>query len=378
MTKPADFIYLSPPHLTGREQYYVQQAFASNWITTAGAQVDAFEQELAAYLHTSSASALSSGTAALHLGLLALGIGSGDEVLCSTFTFVASANPIRYVGATPVFIDSEPTTWNLCPTALENALKDRQQKGKLPKALLLVHLYGMPARLQEIMEVTHRYGVPIIEDAAEALGSRYRDQLLGTFGAAGAFSFNGNKIITTSGGGALVSANAELVTHARWLAAQAKEPVPYYHHTTQGYNYGLSNICAAIGRGQLEVLEERVQQRRTIYRNYQDLLSGIAEIEWLPEPEGSFSNRWLTCFTIKKSCRITPEEVRLVLLAENIEARPLWQPLHRQPLFQNCHFYGGAVAEDLFSRGLCLPSGSNLTFTDQERIANVIKKAFSA
>ncbi|MBA9078214.1 DegT/DnrJ/EryC1/StrS family aminotransferase [Rufibacter quisquiliarum] len=378
MSQPKDFIYLSPPHMGGREQFYVQQAFNQNWVTTAGANVDGFEQELAAYLGAASAAALSSGTAAIHLALLALGVGPGDEVFCSTFTFVASANPIRYVGATPVFIDSEPTTWNLCPTALEEALLNRQQQGNLPKALLLVHLYGMPAQMKEILEITRHYRVPVIEDAAEALGSRYQGQLLGTFGEAGVFSFNGNKIITTSGGGALVSAKAELIQNTRWLSTQAKEPVPYYHHTTQGYNYRLSNICAGIGRGQLEVLEERVRQRRAVYENYLGLLAEVDELEWLPEPEGFFSNRWLSCFTVKKGCFVTSEELRLALLAANIEARPLWQPLHRQPLFKGSEVFGGAVSEDLFARGLCLPSGSSLTLEDQERVANVIKKAFSA
>ncbi|AKQ46470.1 pyridoxal phosphate-dependent aminotransferase [Rufibacter radiotolerans] len=375
MSQPQDFIYLSPPHMSGREQHYIQEAFDLNWITSAGANITGFEQELGGYLGMHVA-AISSGTAALHLALLALGIGPGDEVFCSTFTFVATANPILYVGATPVFIDSEPTTWNLCPSALEDALKDRVQKGKLPKALILVHLYGMPAQMKEIQEITARYGVPIIEDAAEALGSRYQGQLAGTFGIISAFSFNGNKIITTSGGGALVSADAKLVEHAKWLATQAKEHTPYYHHTTLGYNYRLSNISAGIGRGQLEVLEERVQQKRTVFQNYKRLLEDVQEIEWLPEPEGFFSNRWLTCITLKKGSSLTPEQLRLKLLEGLIEARPLWQPMHRQPLYHGAAYYGGGVADDLFARGLCLPSGSSLSLADQERVVREIKGAF--
>ncbi len=360
----------------GREQQYVQQAFDQNWITTAGANVNGFEQELASYIGVPAAAALASGTAALHLALLALGVCPGDEVFCSTFTFVASTNPIRYVGATPVLIDSEPTTWNLCPTALEQALENRYKNGKLPKALMLVHLYGMPSRMQEIQELAQHYGVPIIEDAAEALGSRYKGRLLGTFGKMGVFSFNGNKIITTSGGGALVSSESDLVEQTRWLAMQAKDDLPYYHHTTMGYNYRLSNICAGIGRGQLEVLEERVQQRRKIFSNYQELLRDVAELEWHQEPEGFYSNRWLSCFTIKQGSQLTPEALRQTLLAANIESRPLWQPMHRQPLYQSCDYFGEHVSDDLFARGLCLPSGSSLSFSDQERVADVIRKAF--
>ncbi|MFC6997414.1 DegT/DnrJ/EryC1/StrS family aminotransferase [Rufibacter roseus] len=378
MSQSQDFIYLSPPHMGGQEQRYVQEAFDQNWITTAGANVDGFETELAQYLQAPAAAALSSGTAALHLALLALGVGSGDEVFCSTFTFVASANPILYVGATPVFIDSEPNTWNLCPLTLEKALIDRKQKGKLPKALMLVHLYGMPAKMREIVEITQHYGVPIIEDTAEALGSRFHGQLLGTFGAIGAFSFNGNKIITTSGGGALISADNQLVKKAKWLAQQAKDDKPFYHHSTVGFNYGLSNISAGIGRGQLQVLEERIEQRRAIFNNYKNLLQNIEEIEWHEEPKGFFSNRWLSCFTTKKGSKISPEDLRLALLKENIEVRRLWQPMHRQPLFQGAESFGGEVSEDLFARGLCLPSGSALSLTDQERIADVISKAFLA
>ncbi|MFB9863725.1 DegT/DnrJ/EryC1/StrS family aminotransferase [Rufibacter immobilis] len=378
MSQQSNFIYLSPPHMGGREQVYVQQAFAQNWITTAGANVDGFEQELAFYLKIPAAAALSSGTAALHLALLALGIGAGDEVFCSSFTFVASTNPIRYVGATPVFLDSETTTWNLCPTALENALEDRHKKGKLPKALVLVHLYGMPSHMREILEITQHYGVPVIEDAAEALGSTYQGQLLGTFGQAGVFSFNGNKIITTSGGGALVSPDTALVDHARWLATQAKDPLPYYQHTTMGYNYRLSNVSAGIGRGQLEVLEKRVQQRRQVFERYQELLQGITELEWQPEPQGFYANRWLSCFTIKKGSNVSPEDLRLKLLAQHIESRPLWQPMHLQPLYQKYDYFGTHVSDDLFARGLCLPSGSSLTPADQERVAQVIRAAFSA
>ncbi len=360
----------------GREQAYVQQAFDQNWITTAGANVTGFEQELATYLGVPAMAALASGTAALHLGLLALGAGPGDEVFCSSFTFVASTNPIRYVGATPVLIDSEPITWNLCPKALEAALQDRQKKGQLPKALMLVHLYGMPSRMQEIQELTQHYGVPILEDAAEALGSRYHNRFVGTFGKVGVFSFNGNKIITTSGGGALVSDDVALVEQARWLAMQAKDDLPYYHHTTMGYNYRLSNISAGIGRGQLEVLEERVQQRRTVFENYLQLLQDVEELEWHQEPDGFYSNRWLSCFTLKKNSGVNPEKLRLHLLAANIESRPLWQPMHRQPLYSSCDYFGDQVSDDLFARGLCLPSGSSLSFSDQERVAFILRKAF--
>ncbi|KAA3439639.1 DegT/DnrJ/EryC1/StrS family aminotransferase [Rufibacter hautae] len=376
MSQKGEFIYLSPPHMGGREQHFVQQAFDQNWITTAGANVNGFEQELASYTGVPAAAALASGTAALHLALLALGVGPGDEVLCSTFTFVASTNPIRYVGATPVLIESEATTWNLCPKALEAALQDRHKKGRIPKALMLVHLYGMPSRMKEIQELAQHYGVPIIEDAAEALGSRYHGRLLGTFGELGVFSFNGNKIITTSGGGALVSSDPTLVEQARWLAMQAKDDLPYYHHTTMGYNYRMSNISAGIGRGQLEVLEERVRQRRKVFANYQELLQEVTELEWHAEPEGFFSNRWLSCFTIKKGSSMTPEVLRQHLLTANIESRPLWQPMHRQPLYQSCDYFGDYVSDDLFARGLCLPSGSSLTPSDQERIADTIKKAF--
>ncbi|WP_181306106.1 DegT/DnrJ/EryC1/StrS aminotransferase family protein [Rufibacter sp. XAAS-G3-1] len=376
MSQTPDFIYLSPPHMGGREQHYIQQAFEQNWITTAGANVNGFEQELAAYTGVSAVAALVSGTAALHLALLALGVAPGDEVFCSTFTFVASTNPIRYVGATPVLIDSEPTTWNLCPTALEDALRDRQKKGKLPKALMLVHLYGMPSRLQEIQEMTQRYGVPIIEDAAEALGSRYNGRLLGSFGKMGVFSFNGNKIITTSGGGALVSDDVELIEQARWLAMQAKDNLPHYHHTTMGYNYRMSNITAGIGRGQMEVLEERIQQKRKVFDTYRQLLEDVEELEWPLEPEGFHSNRWLTCVTIQKGCLLTPEALRLRLLAAHMESRPLWYPMHRQPLYRGCDYYGNHVSDDLFARGLCLPSGSNLTASDLERVADVVRKAF--
>jgi pyridoxal phosphate-dependent aminotransferase EpsN len=376
MSANQDFIYLSPPHMGGKEQRYIQEAFDQNWITTAGANVDDFEKELATYVGTPYAVALSSGTAALHLALLAMGIGAGDEVFCSSFTFVASTNPIKYVGATPVLIDSEPTTWNLCPKALEQALQDRQQKGKLPKALVLVHLYGMPARMQEILEVCQHYGIPVIEDAAEALGSTYQDQQMGTFGEAGFYSFNGNKIITTSGGGALVSHNQVLVEKAKWLATQAKEPMPHYHHTTIGYNYRLSNICAGIGRGQLEVLQERIQQKRQVFTNYQMLLQDLEEIQWQPEPEGCASNRWLSCFTIQKESAVTPEHIRLALLNEQIESRPLWQPMHQQPLYQGCDYFGENVSDDLFARGLCLPSGTQLTYQQQEQVADVVKRCF--
>ncbi|MGV3585820.1 MAG: DegT/DnrJ/EryC1/StrS family aminotransferase [Adhaeribacter sp.] len=369
-------IFLSPPHMAGTEQAYIQKAFDENYITTAGRNILDFEKELCQKTGAGYAVALNSGTAAIHLALQILGVGIGDEVLCSTFTFVATANPILYQGATPVFIDSEPETWNMCPLTLEKAIQERLHLGKKPKAILLVHLYGMPAKLNELINIANRYNIPVIEDAAEALGSTYQDKALGTFGAIGIYSFNGNKIITTSGGGALVTDNASLAQKALFLGSQAKDPAPHYQHSEVGYNYRMSNISAGIGLGQLEVLQERVQQRRAIYKYYQQALAPIKAIHFLPEPAGAFSNCWLSCITLAPDQPVTPEQFRLALEKENIEARPLWKPLHLQPLFAETPYYGNTVAETLFNTGLCLPSGSALTPAQLEKIITVITKQF--
>jgi pyridoxal phosphate-dependent aminotransferase EpsN len=369
-------IYLSPPHLSGQEYTFIQEALMSNWISTTGPQLATFEKELCALSGAAYAVALNSGTAAIHLALQLVGVQAGDEVLCPTFSFVASTNPILYQGATPVFIDSEPDTWNMCPQALERAVEDRIKTGIKPKALVLVHLYGMPAKLKEILAIAHHYQIPVIEDAAEALGSTYAGKPLGTFGTIGIYSFNGNKIITTSGGGALVTNEAEYAEKALFLASQAKEPAPHYQHSVLGYNYRLSNILAGLGLGQLAVLPERVEQRRANYAYYRQQLAGLEQITFLSEPHPNFSNRWLTCICLAPGQPVTPEQIRLALAAEHIEARPLWKPLHRMPLFQDYRYFGGQVAEDLFTRGLCLPSGSALTLPNLDRIITVIKNQF--
>ncbi|MFN4146644.1 MAG: DegT/DnrJ/EryC1/StrS family aminotransferase [Runella sp.] len=371
-------IWLSSPHLSGHEQKYVQSAFDTNWIAPLGPNVDGFEQDLARYVGVGHAAALSSGTAALHLALIMLGIGQGDIVLCQSFTFAASANPIVYQGATPVFIDSEPTTWNLCPDALETAIKDQIRQGKRPKAVIVVHLYGMPARMAEIVEICHLYEIPLIEDAAEALGASYRGQKLGSFGLLNILSFNGNKIITTSGGGALLSNDERLIQKARFLATQARDAAPHYQHSQVGYNYRLSNICAGIGRGQMEVIDVRVQQRRTNFEFYKIAFQDIEGIDYQPETEGSFSNRWLSCFIFTPALTggITREDIRLALAKADIEARPLWKPMHLQPVFADAPYYGGNVAETLFDHGLCLPSGSNLTIAELEEITEKVRECF--
>lgn len=369
-------IWLSPPHLSGNEQAYVQEAFETNWVAPLGPHVDAFERALCQRTGAGHAAALSSGTAALHLALVLLGVGPGDEVLCQSLTFAASANPIVYQGARPVFVDSEPSTWNLCPGALEEALADRIRWGKRPKAVIAVDLYGMPARWDELTAVCSRYEVPLIEDAAEALGSVYRGRPCGSFGRLSVLSFNGNKIITTSGGGALLSADPLLIEQARWLAMQARDPAPHYQHSRIGYNYRLSNVCAGIGRAQLEVLADRVARRRTTYAFYRHHLAPRPGFGFLPEPEGCFSNRWLSCVTIDpEEAGITREDLRLALVARGIESRPLWKPLHRQPVFVECPFYGSGLADELFRTGLCLPSGSSLTEGQREEILGVIRAA---
>lgn len=366
-------IWLSSPHMGGKELEYVKQAFDTNWIAPLGPHVDGFEKELSAQLGGDvHVAALSSGTAALHLALIILGVKAGDEVICQSMTFSASANPIAYQGATPVFVDSESETWNIDPNFLELAIKDRVSKGKKPKAVIVVHLYGMPAQMDHICDICSRYGIPLIEDAAEALGSTYKGKALGTFGDLAILSFNGNKIITTSGGGALVSHNPEYISQARFLATQARDAAPHYQHSQIGYNYRMSNVCAGIGRGQLEVLNERVASRRANYELYKNQLDGVNGIRFVQEPSDEyFSNRWLTTALFEGD--ITREDLRKGLEAENIEARPLWKPMHLQPVFADCPYYGEKVSEELFEKGLCLPSGSNLTREDLERVIVNIK-----
>ncbi len=359
--------------MSGLEQAYVAEAFATNWIAPVGPHVDAFEQEFAQAVGSPYAVALSSGTAALHLALLLSAVGPGDEVMVSSLTFSASANPIVYLGARPVFIDSETTSWNMDPNLLAKALKVRAQKGRLPKAVVVVHLYGQSADIDPIWEACAEYGVPLIEDAAEALGSTYKGRMPGTFGKAGIYSFNGNKIITTSGGGMLVSDDAAFIAHARKLATQARDTAPHYQHSEIGYNYRLSNVLAGIGRGQLQVLEDRVQARRRNFAYYKRHLGEFSGIDFMPEASWGRHTRWLTCITVDPNeFGASREEIRLALEAENIEARPVWKPMHLQPVFADCESVAGDVAAHLFERGLCLPSGSNLTLDELDRVIQVI------
>lgn len=368
-------IYLSPPHMSGLEQQYVQEVFASNWIAPLGPQVDAFEQEFCTVTGARHALALSSGTAALHLALRLSGVGPGDEVLVSTLTFSASVNPIIYEGGYPTFIDSEPASWNMDPDLLAETLAARARAGKLPKAVVVVHLYGQSANLEPIMAACQRYDVPLIEDAAEALGATYQGKTPGTFGKAGIFSFNGNKIITTSGGGMLVSDDKAFIDHARKLATQARDPAPHYEHSEIGYNYRLSNILAGVGRGQLAALEQRVQARRANFAYYAAMLGDLPGICFMPEAPWGRHTRWLTVMTIDPlQFGADRDKVRLALEAENIEARPVWKPMHLQPVFASYQCIGGQVAEVLFQDGLCLPSGSSLTRADQDRIIAIIKQ----
>jgi len=370
-------IYLSPPDIGPDEKALVADAFASNWIAPLGPHVDAFERELAENVGAAHAVALSSGTAAIHLALRLLGVGAGDEVFCSSFTFVASANPILYEGASPVFLDSERVSWNLDPNLLADALNARKKTGRLPKALILVHLYGQSADLDAITSLCEQHGVTLIEDAAEALGATYRNRPLGTRGLFGAYSFNGNKIITTSGGGMLVTHAAALATRARFLATQARDPAPHYQHSTVGYNYRLSNVLAAIGRGQLRHLSEKVVRRRAHFDYYKGTLGDLPGVSFMPEAPWGVSNRWLTCLTIDPAQAGTDrEKIRLALEKENIEARPLWKPLHSQPLFASASRFGGAVSDDLFAKGLCLPSGSSLTDPERACVAQIVRACF--
>jgi dTDP-4-amino-4,6-dideoxygalactose transaminase len=367
-------IYLSSPHMGGNEQKYINEAFNTNWIAPLGANVDAFEESLAHYCAVKHSAALSSGTAAIHLALIILGVKNGDEVISSSFTFSATINPIVYLGATPILIDSESGTWNMSPELLEAAVKDRLSKGKKPKAIIVVHLYGMPADLKKIIEIADQYEIPVIEDAAEGLGSRYYNKPVGSFGKMGVFSFNGNKIITTSGGGALVSNDEEIILKARFLATQARDKAPHYQHSQIGYNYRMSNVLAGIGRGQMEVIEERVRRRREIFSFYRKHLGNNDGIRFLEEPDTSFfSNRWLTTILLDPSITgIKREDLQINLEKENIETRPLWKPMHLQPVFSSCPAYLNGVSERLFANGLCLPSGSNLSDEDQMRILNAI------
>lgn len=365
-------IWLSSPHMGEMEQVYVKEAFDTNWVAPLGPNVNAFEDAIADSLKENvKVAALSSGTAALHLGLKLLGVERGDMVICQSFTFSASANPIRYLGAIPVFVDSETDTWNLSPNLLERAIKDCIKQGKKPKAIIAVHLYGMPYKIEEVKAISETYEIPILEDSAEALGSTFNNQACGTFGDIGILSFNGNKIITTSGGGALVSRNADYTKGAIFLATQARDEAPHYQHSQIGHNYRMSNILAGVGRGQMLVLEDRVMARRKNYERYHEELNNLPGIEFLSEPLGYFSNRWLSCvltpsFTIR-------EHLRLALLEENIESRPLWKPLHLQPVFENFPKFTNGTSEDLFNRGLCLPSGSNLSHDDLSRVITKIK-----
>lgn len=368
-------IWLSPPHMGGEEMKFVQEAFETNWIAPIGPHVDAFEKELAEFNGIEHCAVLSSGTAAIHLALIILGVESGDEVLCSSFTFSGSCNPITYVGATPVFIDSEEESWNLDPSLLQSAIEDRIRNGKKPKAIILVHLYGMAARINEVMSIARRFEIPVIEDAAEALGSTYQGKLLGTFGDLGIYSFNGNKIITTSGGGAIVSGNSEWIKRARFLSTQARDAAPHYQHSEIGFNYRMSNVVAGIGRGQLNVLKERVNQRRANFDFYKTELLPISAITFQSEPEGIRANRWLTTVQIKDT-KVDPEMIRFTLEKENIESRPLWKPMHLQPVFSGCPSYTNGVSERLFKKGLCLPSGSNLSKEDLYRVVKTIKSTF--
>ncbi len=375
-------IWLSSPHMGGNEQKFVQDAFDTNWVAPLGPNVNGLEKDLEDYLgNDSHIGALSSGTAAIHLGLVLLGVKAGDEVICQSMTFSASANPILYQGAIPVFVDSEWDTWNICPTALEEAIKDRIAKGKTPKAIIAVHLYGVPYNVQAIREIADSYEIPILEDSAEALGSSYKGQKCGTFGDIGVLSFNGNKIITTSGGGAIVTKTKALKDKAVFFATQSRDEAPHYQHSEIGYNYRMSNICAGIGRGQMEVLDNHVALRRAMHDFYVDLFKKIKGVKVFEVPNSDyFSNYWLSAITIDYELTngIDRETMRLALEADHIESRPLWKPMHLQPIFEQYPYYGTNVAATLFENGLCLPSGSNLTDDERTRIKTVVNRLFKS
>ncbi|MFZ4262399.1 DegT/DnrJ/EryC1/StrS family aminotransferase [Sphingobacterium sp. HJSM2_6] len=370
-----DKIWLSSPHMGGNELKYIHEAFDENWVAPLGPNVNEFELALELYLKSNvNIAALSSGTAALHLALIECGVGFGDEVICQSFTFSASANPIVYLGATPIFVDSEIDTWNICPNALEEAIVDRIKSGKTPKAIIAVHLYGMPFKVDKIMSIANRYNIPVIEDAAEALGSKFKNQFCGTFGKYGVLSFNGNKIITTSGGGALVCQTKEDKDFAVFLSTQARDKATHYQHSHIGYNYRMSNICAGIGRGQMEVLPDRINSRRTMMKFYLEIFNNYPGIKMQIEPSNLYySNHWLSAIVINpEESKFTSEDLRLGLQKFNIESRPLWKPMHLQPVFINSPYYGTDISENLFNNGLCLPSGSNLNELQKERIGNKI------
>ena len=370
-------IFLSPPHMGGQELELVQEAFASNYIAPLGPQVDAFEREFATAVGAKYAAAISSGTAALHLALRYAGVSRGDEVLCSTFTFAASANAILYQGAVPVFIDSDAASWNLDPDLLASFLRQRREINRLPKALVLVHLYGQPADIDPIRALCEEYGVTLIEDAAEALGATYKGQAPGTFGQTGIYSFNGNKIITTSGGGMLVSDDEALVQKVRFWATQARDPALHYQHSEMGYNYRMSNVLAAIGRGQLQVLPERVEKKRAIFEQYARELADLPGVSFMPEPDYCRSTRWLTCMLVNPEEAGTGRETLIRVLEENnIESRPTWKPMHIQPLYKDCECIGGSVAERLFACGICLPSGTAMNDADMERVIAIIRRCW--
>ncbi|MEL6494403.1 MAG: aminotransferase class I/II-fold pyridoxal phosphate-dependent enzyme [Cyanobacteria bacterium J06623_7] len=370
-------ILLSTPHLGTQELKFVREAFDTNWIAPVGPHIDAFEREFTQAIGSNYAAALSSGTAALHLALKLVGVEAGDEVFCSTFTFIASASPITYLGAKPVFIDSDRSSWNMDPELLALALARKDKQGKLPKAVVVVHLYGQSADLEPIAKLCDRYEIPLIEDAAEALGATYKNTAPGTWGQMGVFSFNGNKIITTSGGGMLVSDDPQAIAKAKFLATQARDPEPHYEHTEIGFNYRLSNVCAGIGRGQLEVLEERVAARRRNFDFYVRALEDLPGVEFMPEADFGTSTRWLSCMTCDPEVGgIDREEIRRELLKHQIETRPVWKPMHLQPVFTGCECINNGVAEDLFQTGLCLPSGSNLTEAELSRVTAEIRRLY--
>ena len=372
-------MYLSSPHMSGREEPFVREAFATNWVAPLGPNVDAFEAEFARAVGSPHAVALSSGTGALHLALILAGVKAGDEVMVSTLTFCASANPITYLGARPVFVDSERVSWNMDPALLAEALDRKVKAGRKPKAVVIAHLYGQSADLDPIIAACRTHGVELIEDAAEALGATYKGRAPGTLSRMGIFSFNGNKIITTSGGGMLVTPEKALADHARKLATQAREPAPHYEHQEIGYNYRLSNVLAGIGRGQLAVLEDRVLARRRNFDRYVAALADLPGLTFMPEAPWGRHTRWLTCVTIDPAqFGADRDRVRLALEAENIESRPLWKPMHLQPVFRDCERVGGAVSEALFAQGLCLPSGSNLETGDQDRVIAIVRQCSRA
>jgi len=373
-------IWLSSPHMGGNEMTYVQEAYDTNWVAPLGPNVNEFEKVLANYTGVGHASALSAGTASIHLALILLGVKAGDEVIAQSFTFSATVNPITYLGATPVLVDSEDETWNMCPKALKAAIEDRMAMGKKPKAIIPVHLYGMPANMKAINEVANLYEIPVVEDAAEALGSCLAGKKMGSWGKFGILSFNGNKIITTSGGGALLSDDKELIEKSRFLATQARDEAPHYQHSHVGYNYRMSNILAGIGRGQMEVLEDRVNRRRKLNTWYRKWLKDVPGISFQAEPnQDYFSNYWLTTILVdpEQTGGITREDIRLFLEKENIESRPLWKPMHMQPIFENCPYYGNGTSERLFEQGLCLPSGSNMGGAELYRVVDALRKVVS-